>query len=106
MTHAEGMQLGELLHGPIVLTNKGYPVILIKPAEAEDLYNKVVKSIRERRDVIITISEDGDMKSVKTIRDLTPISNVIPLQLLAYKLGVKRGFPIDTPPGLVKAVIV
>ncbi|WP_016729701.1 glutamine--fructose-6-phosphate transaminase (isomerizing) [Saccharolobus islandicus] len=106
MTHAEGMQLGELLHGPIVLTNKGYPVILIKPAEAEDLYNKVVKSIRERGDVIITISEDGDMKSVKTIRDLTPISNVIPLQLLAYKLGVKRGFPIDTPPGLVKAVIV
>ncbi|ADB86265.1 glutamine--fructose-6-phosphate transaminase (isomerizing) [Saccharolobus islandicus] len=106
MTHAEGMQLGELLHGPIVLTNKGYPVILIKPAEAEDLYNKVVKSIRERRDVIITISEDGDMKSVKTIRDLTPISNIIPLQLLAYKLGVKRGFPIDTPPGLVKAVIV
>ncbi|ACP37295.1 glutamine amidotransferase class-II [Sulfolobus islandicus M.14.25] len=106
MTHAEGMQLGELLHGPIVLTNKGYPVILIKPVEAEDLYNKVVKSIRERGDVIITISEDGDMKSVKTIRDLTPISNVIPLQLLAYKLGVKRGFPIDTPPGLVKAVIV
>ncbi|ACP54452.1 glutamine--fructose-6-phosphate transaminase (isomerizing) [Saccharolobus islandicus] len=106
MTHAEGMQLGELLHGPIVLTNKGYPVILIKPVEAEDLYNKVVKSIRERGDLIITISEDGDMKSVKTIRDLTPISNVIPLQLLAYKLGVKRGFPIDTPPGLVKAVIV
>ncbi|QGA53765.1 glutamine--fructose-6-phosphate transaminase (isomerizing) [Sulfolobus sp. E5-1-F] len=106
MIHAEGMQLGELLHGPIVLTNKGYPVILIKPAEAEDLYNKVVKSIKERRDVIITISEDGDIKSVKTTRDLTPISNVIPLQLLAYKLGVRRGLPIDTPPGLVKAVIV
>ncbi|QXJ32437.1 glutamine--fructose-6-phosphate transaminase (isomerizing) [Saccharolobus shibatae] len=106
MTHAEGMQLGELLHGPIVLTNKGYPVILIKPAEAEDLYNRVVKSIKERRDVIITISEDGDIRSVKTIRDLTPISNAIPLQLLAYKLGVRRGLPIDTPPGLVKAVIV
>ncbi|QXJ29193.1 Glutamine--fructose-6-phosphate aminotransferase [isomerizing] [Saccharolobus shibatae B12] len=106
MTHAEGMQLGELLHGPIVLTNKGYPVILIKPAEAEDLYNRVVKSIKERRDVIITISEDGNIRSVKTIRDLTPISNAIPLQLLAYKLGVRRGLPIDTPPGLVKAVIV
>ncbi|AAK41505.1 glutamine--fructose-6-phosphate transaminase (isomerizing) [Saccharolobus solfataricus] len=106
MTHAEGIQLGELLHGPIVLTNKGYPVILIKPVEAEDLYNKVIRSIKERGDVIVTVAEDGDMKSIKATRDLTPISNVIPLHLLAYKLGVRKGLPIDTPPGLVKAVIV
>ncbi|WP_338602352.1 glutamine--fructose-6-phosphate transaminase (isomerizing) [Sulfolobus tengchongensis] len=107
MTHAEGMQLGELLHGPIVLANKGYPIILIKPAEAEDLYNKVVKAVRDRGSIIITISDnDGDIRTVKTSRDLSPISNIIPLQLMAYKLGVRRGLPIDTPPGLVKAVII
>ncbi|ARM75472.1 glutamine--fructose-6-phosphate transaminase (isomerizing) [Acidianus manzaensis] len=108
MTHAEGMQLGELLHGPIVLTNKGYPIILIKPAEeqTEDLYNKIVKSIKDRGSMIITISNEGDITTVNTTRDLTPISNIIPLQLLAYKLGVKKGLPIDTPPGLVKAVII
>lgn len=108
MTHAEGIQLGELLHGPIVLANKGYPIILIKPAEeqAEDLYNKVTRAIRDRGSPVITISSDGDVKTVNTVRDLTPISNVIPIQLLAYKLGVKKGLPIDTPPGLVKAVVI
>ncbi|BFH74836.1 glutamine--fructose-6-phosphate transaminase (isomerizing) [Sulfurisphaera javensis] len=108
MTHAEGVQLGELLHGPIVLANKGYPIILIKPAEdyAEDLYNKVIRLVKDRGIKLITVSPGGDLDSVKTSRDLSPISNVIPLQLLAYKLGVKKELPIDTPPGLVKAVII
>ncbi|AWR98236.1 glutamine--fructose-6-phosphate transaminase (isomerizing) [Acidianus sulfidivorans JP7] len=107
MIHAEGLQLGELLHGPIVLTQKGYPVILIRPAEeqAEDLYNKIINSIKEKGNIIITIHPKGDISTVNTLRDLSPISNVIPLQLLAYKLGVKRGLQIDTPPGLAKAVI-
>jgi glucosamine--fructose-6-phosphate aminotransferase (isomerizing) len=107
LTHAEGIQLGELLHGPIALTNKGYPIVVIKPAEeqAYDLYNKVVKSISDRGSPIILISNDGMLKSVETTRDLSPIANVVPLQLMAYKLGVKKSLPIDTPPGLVKAVV-
>ncbi|MBB5254531.1 glutamine--fructose-6-phosphate transaminase (isomerizing) [Sulfurisphaera ohwakuensis] len=108
LTHAEGVQLGELLHGPIVLANKGYPILVIKPAEeqAEDLYNKVIKLAKDRGSPIITISPEGDFRSVKTTRDLSPIANVIPLQLLSYKLGVKKELPIDTPVGLVKAVTI
>lgn len=108
LTHAEGIQLGELLHGPVALANKGYPIIIIKPSEeqAYDLYNKVMKSVSDRGSPIITISPEGSVRSVETIRDLSPISNVIPLQLMAYKLGVRKGLSIDTPPGLVKAVVV
>ncbi|AWR93940.1 glutamine--fructose-6-phosphate transaminase (isomerizing) [Acidianus brierleyi] len=107
MIHAEGIQLGELLHGPIALTNKGYPIVIVKPAEeqAYDLYNKVIKSISDRGSPIISVSVDGMVKSVETTRELSPIANVVPLQLMAYKLGVKRSLPIDTPPGLVKAVV-
>ncbi len=107
MIHAEGIQLGELLHGPIALTNKGYPIVLVKPSEeqAYDLYNKVIKSISDRGSPIISISYDGIVKSVETTRELSPIANVVPLQLMAYKLGVRRSLPIDTPPGLVKAVV-
>ncbi|BCU69955.1 glutamine--fructose-6-phosphate transaminase (isomerizing) [Stygiolobus caldivivus] len=107
LAHAEGIQLGELLHGPIALTNKGYPIIIIKPSEEQafDLYNKVVKSLSDRGSPIISVSPEGSVKSVETSRDLSPIANVVPLQLMAYKLGVKRGLPIDTPQGLVKAVV-
>jgi len=107
LTHAEGIQLGELLHGPIALTNKGYPIVIVKPSEAQadDLYNKVIRSVLDKGSPVITVSPEGDIKSVETSRDLSPISNVIPLQFMAYKLGVKRNLPIDTPPGLVKAVV-
>jgi glutamine--fructose-6-phosphate transaminase (EC 2.6.1.16) len=107
LTHAEGLQLGELLHGPIALTNKGYPIVIAKPskAQADDLYNKVIRSVLDKGSLIITESPEGDIKSVDTSRVLSPISNVIPLQFMAYKLGVKRNSPIDTPPGLVKAVV-
>ncbi|BCU68161.1 glutamine--fructose-6-phosphate aminotransferase [Sulfolobales archaeon HS-7] len=102
-THAEGIQLGELLHGPITLTLRGHPVIAIKPAEtaAEDLFNKVIKTVTDREGKVFVI------KVEKTFGwDLSPVVNAIPIQLVAYKLGVRLGLPIDTPPGLVKAVVV
>lgn len=113
IVHSEGIQLGELRHGPAVLIKHGFPVIIIESyeKEARELYEKVVMEIKSKYGVIIEISsKDGGynnkklLKSIETIKELSPISNIVPLQLLAYRLGVKLGRPIDTPPGLVKAV--
>ncbi|MCD6301669.1 MAG: glutamine--fructose-6-phosphate transaminase (isomerizing) [Staphylothermus sp.] len=109
--HSEGVQLGELRHGPMVLIRKDYPVIVIKPVEeqAVELYNKVAKEIISRQGQLITISQDGQgygevINVVSTQRVLSPMTTIIPLQLLAYHLGVRYGHPIDTPPGLAKAI--
>ncbi|MET1160067.1 MAG: glutamine--fructose-6-phosphate transaminase (isomerizing) [Thermoprotei archaeon] len=109
--HAEGVQLGELRHGPMVLIRKNYPVIVIKPIEeqAVELYDKVAKEILNKQGLLITISTDGKgygevINVVSTNWYLSPMTTIIPLQLLAYHLGVKYGHPIDTPPGLAKAI--
>ena len=68
LTHAEGIQLGELLHVPIALTNKGYPIVVVKPSEAraDDIYNKVIRSVLDKGSPVITESPEGDVKSVDT----------------------------------------
>ena len=108
--HSEGVQLGELRHGPMVLVRPGFPVILIKPYEEQalELYDKVVRELRSKDANLLVISMDDEGKNViqtvDTVKYLAPIANIIPLQLLAYRVGVKLGRPIDTPPGLAKAV--
>ncbi len=108
--HSEGVQLGELRHGPMVLVRPGFPVILIKPYEEQalELYDKVVRELRSKDANLLVISMDDEgknvIRAVDTIKYLAPIANIIPLQLLAYRVGVKLGRPIDTPPGLAKAV--
>ena len=108
--HSEGVQLGELRHGPMVLVRPGFPVILIKPYEEQalELYDKVVREIKSKKGSLLVVSmdEEGEnaIRTVHTIKYLAPIANIIPLQLLAYRIGVKLGRPIDTPPGLAKAV--
>ncbi|ABN70609.1 glutamine--fructose-6-phosphate transaminase [Staphylothermus marinus F1] len=109
--HAEGVQLGELRHGPLVLIRDKYPVIIIKPVEEEalPLYNKVAEYVLSKNGFLITITHDdigyGEVVKVKpTHKILSPITTIIPLQLIAYHLGVKQGYPVDTPPGLAKAI--
>ncbi len=108
--HSEGVQLGELRHGPMVLVRPGFPVILIKPYEEQalELYDKVVRELRSKDANLLVISMDDEgknvIRAVDTIKYLAPIANIIPLQLLAYRVGVKLGRPIDAPPGLAKAV--
>ncbi len=108
--HSEGVQLGELRHGPMVLVRPGFPVILIKPYEEQalELYDKVVRELRSKDANLLVVSMDDEgknvIRAVDTIKYLAPIANIIPLQLLAYRVGVKLGRPIDTPPGLAKAV--
>ncbi len=111
LIHAEGIQLGETRHGPMVLVRDGYPVIIVKPIEevAIELYNKVAKEAQSREATIITVAFDakgyGDVvETLPTSKVLSPIASAVALQLLAYRLGFRRGMPIDTPPGLVKAL--
>ncbi len=111
MLHAEGVQLGELRHGPMVLVKENYPIIFIKPVEeaAIELYNRVAKEALSKRALVVTVTQDGEgygllLRTMTTNRILSPITTIIPLQLLAYHLGEKQGLPIDTPPGLAKAI--
>lgn len=109
--HAEGVQLGELRHGPLVLIKKDYPVIIIKPIEesAKELYKKAAREVLSKEGLLITVTHDdegyGELIRVRpTSRILSLMTTIVPLQLLAYNLGVKYGHPIDTPPGLAKAI--
>ncbi|WP_449462360.1 glutamine--fructose-6-phosphate transaminase (isomerizing) [Tardisphaera miroshnichenkoae] len=105
LVHAEGIQLGELLHGPIALASRGYPVVTIKPSEqeAEELYDKIKQAVGFRGGRVVELSS---AQGLMAPRDLSPIVNSIPLQFAAYKLGLKNGVPVDTPPGLAKAMIM
>ncbi|MEM4485711.1 MAG: glutamine--fructose-6-phosphate transaminase (isomerizing) [Zestosphaera sp.] len=111
LVHAEGLQLGEVRHGPMVLVREGYPIILIKPVEeaAIELYTKVAKEALSKEATVITLAFDGVgvghvVETPPADKVLSPISSSIALQLLAYRLGSRLGMPIDTPPGLVKAL--
>ncbi|WP_448579137.1 glutamine--fructose-6-phosphate transaminase (isomerizing) [Thermosphaera sp.] len=111
IVHAEGFQLGEMRHGPMVLISNDFPMILIEPAEdqAKPLYVKVLEEARNKgaRPIVIGSGRFGDSITVQTPsvpRYLSPIISGIPIQLLAYRLGVVFNRPIDTPPGLAKAI--
>ena len=109
MLHAEGVQLGELRHGPMVLTRDNYPIIVIKPREeaAEELYSRVMSELRAREAKVIEVSDSpqASLQATRATRpELYPIAAVVPLQLLAYRVGFERGLPIDLPPGLAKAI--
>lgn len=113
LIHAEGMQLGELRHGPLTLVGRGFPVILIEPFEdsAKSLYLKVAREIANRDAVLLAISTESGPREGRGIyievparRHLYPVIVALPLQLLAYRIGVRLNRPIDRPPGLAKAI--
>ncbi len=107
---------GELKHGPIALIEDGTPVIAIAPKD--QTLNKMESSIREckaRGATIILISDsDGQINEIadvvistrETHHLLSPIINSIPLQLLAYNLGIEKGTNVDRPRNLAKSVTV
>jgi glucosamine--fructose-6-phosphate aminotransferase (isomerizing) len=109
--HAEGFQLGEMRHGPMVLVSRDFPMVLIEPAEeqAKPLYVKVLEEARNKgaKPIVIGPGRLGDSVTIQTPsvpRYLSPIVSSIPIQLLAYRLGVAFNRSIDTPPGLAKAI--
>ena len=115
--HAEGYPAAEMKHGPIALIDDNMPVVFI--AMKDSVYEKVVSNIEEvkaRKGRIIAIVNEDDnqidklvdhvIRIPKTIQMLQPILSVIPLQLLAYHIAVKKGLNVDQPRNLAKSVTV
>jgi glucosamine--fructose-6-phosphate aminotransferase (isomerizing) len=119
--HAEGYPAGEMKHGPIALIDERMPVVAIAPRD--DVFEKMIGNMQEvkaRGGSVIALTTRGDDK-LRTILDpkrdcvvevpatpslLTPIVMVVPLQLLAYDIAVRRGCDVDQPRNLAKSVTV
>ncbi|WP_290661140.1 glutamine--fructose-6-phosphate transaminase (isomerizing) [Ignavibacterium sp.] len=115
--HAEGYPAAEMKHGPIALIDENMPVVFIAPKDST--YEKIKSNIQEvkaRGGKIIAIASENDdeidhivdynVKIPDTIEMLRPILSVIPLQLLAYHIAVKKGLNVDQPRNLAKSVTV
>ncbi len=115
--HAEGYPAAEMKHGPIALIDDKMPVIVI--ASKDGVYEKIVSNVQEvkaRKGNVIAIVNEDDTK-ISSMADhvirvpatldlLSPILNIIPLQLLAYHIAVIRGCNVDQPRNLAKSVTV
>jgi glucosamine--fructose-6-phosphate aminotransferase (isomerizing) len=115
--HAEGYPAGEMKHGPIALIDENMPIVAI--ATHTSVYDKVVSNLQEvkaRDGKLIAICDEGDDAMQKladefievppTIEPLQPILAVIPTQLLAYYIALRRGCDVDQPRNLAKSVTV
>jgi glucosamine--fructose-6-phosphate aminotransferase (isomerizing) len=115
--HAEGYPAAEMKHGPIALIDDLMPVVFIAPKDA--VYQKVVSNVEEvkaRGGRVIAVVTEGDTGLAKladhkievpeTLDLLTPVLTVLPLQLLAYYIAVRRGCNVDQPRNLAKSVTV
>ena len=115
--HAEAYPAGEMKHGPIALIDKDMPVIAI--AVKDPWYEKMLSQIEQtkaRGGIVIAIATDGDQRIEdlvdyviwvpKTPWLLSPVTTIIPLQLLAYHIAVLRGADVAQPRNLAKSVTV
>ncbi len=115
--HAEGYAGGEMKHGPIALITDGLPVVAIAPRDGS--YERMlgnVEEVRAREGLVIAVVQAGDraiaskathVLEVPPCADfLAPLLTVIPLQLLAYHIAVRRGCDVDQPRNLAKSVTV
>jgi glucosamine--fructose-6-phosphate aminotransferase (isomerizing) len=122
--HAEGYPAGEMKHGPNALIDERLPVVVVNPREegnasSELRYEKThsnIVEVKAREGVVISVLTEGDEMSANVSDHvinipessdlLTPILAVIPLQLLAYHIAVRRGCDVDQPRNLAKSVTV
>ncbi|HYN86764.1 MAG TPA: glutamine--fructose-6-phosphate transaminase (isomerizing) [Pyrinomonadaceae bacterium] len=122
--HAEGYPAGEMKHGPNALIDERLPVVVVNPREegnqaSELRYEKThsnIVEVKAREGVVISVLTEGDEMSAKVSDHvieipessdlLSPILAVIPLQLLAYHIAVRRGCDVDQPRNLAKSVTV
>ncbi len=122
--HAEGYPAGEMKHGPNALIDENLPVVVIATRDESDpesvtRYEKTISNLQEvkaRDGIVIAVVTEGD----KLARDCTdhvieipqapdlisPILEIVPLQLLAYHIAVRRGCDVDQPRNLAKSVTV
>jgi glucosamine--fructose-6-phosphate aminotransferase (isomerizing) len=122
--HAEGYPAGEMKHGPNALIDEKLPVVVLaahdpSSEESRVLYEKTLSNIQEvkaREGIVIAIANEGDQavgKSADYVIEvpasndlLLPILEIVPLQLLAYHIAVRRGCDVDQPRNLAKSVTV
>ncbi|MEC4675976.1 MAG: glutamine--fructose-6-phosphate transaminase (isomerizing) [Nitrospirota bacterium] len=115
--HAEGYPAGEMKHGPIALIDEELPVVILIPKDK--LFGKMLSGIQEvntRGGNVISISNEGCGEVRELSKDsiivpesnpyLSPMLLAVPLQLLAYHIGVLRGCDVDQPRNLAKSVTV
>ncbi len=122
--HAEGYPAGEMKHGPNALIDENLPVVMVATSDPNDpnsvlRYEKTmsnVKEVKARGGIVIAVATEGD-EEIKDSVDhvlyvphapelLLPILEVVPLQLLAYHIAVRRGCDVDQPRNLAKSVTV
>ncbi len=122
--HAEGYPAGEMKHGPNALIDERLPVMFINTREAgnrsselryEKTHSNIVE-VKAREGIVISVLTEGDTMSsvvsdhVISVPDssdlLSPLLSIIPLQLLAYHIAVRRGCDVDQPRNLAKSVTV
>jgi glucosamine--fructose-6-phosphate aminotransferase (isomerizing) len=122
--HAEGYPAGEMKHGPNALITDKLPVVVVATcdgvsAESRVLYEKTLSNIQEvkaREGLVVAVVTHGDEEAHKvadyiieippTSDLLSPILEIVPLQLLAYHIAVRRGCDVDQPRNLAKSVTV
>src|SRR5215472_8012115 len=115
--HAEGYPAGEMKHGPIALIDENMPVVVLAPNDA--WREKTLSNLREvkSRDgiaIVVGTRPDAEVAAIadhvilvpETIPELQPIISVVPLQLFAYHVAVRRGCDVDQPRNLAKSVTV
>jgi glucosamine--fructose-6-phosphate aminotransferase (isomerizing) len=122
--HAEGYPAGEMKHGPNALIDENLPVVVLATHDESDpdsvtRYEKSVSNIQEvkaRDGIVISIVTAGDnlaRKSSDYVLEvpsapelLSPLLEIVPLQLLAYHIAIRRGCDVDQPRNLAKSVTV
>ena len=119
--HAEGYPAGEMKHGPIALIDEQMPVVTIAPHD--HVFEKMIGNVQEAKArggsviALTTEGKDGIHDLLNPSQDylitvpnshplLTPVLMVVPLQLLAYHIAVRRGCDVDQPRNLAKSVTV
>ena len=122
--HAEGYPAGEMKHGPNALIDENLPVVVIATRDESDpssmtRYEKTISNMQEvkaRDGIVIAIVSEGDRLARETANHvieipaapdlIAPILEIVPLQLLAYHIAVRRGCDVDQPRNLAKSVTV
>jgi glutamine---fructose-6-phosphate transaminase (isomerizing) len=115
--HAEGYPAGEMKHGPIALIDRNLPVVAL--VFEDGLYDKMMANVEEvqaRDGSIILVTYEGNEEASRLTQNviavpragelLTPILAIVPLQLLAYHIALRRGCDVDQPRNLAKSVTV
>jgi glucosamine--fructose-6-phosphate aminotransferase (isomerizing) len=115
--HAEGYPAGEMKHGPIALIDPSMPTVVVAPRNS--VYDKMisqVEQVKARSGLVLAVAQVGDevmaakadylLPIPQASELLTPILAVLPLQVFAYEMAVRRGADVDQPRNLAKSVTV